>query len=110
MSMNTLTVPVSASRGWLWEFLEGRPPMAMYPEEAEGILQYQVRLSHLRTPDPCEGETTEARSCFFLRYYSGKREIFWADTEAQTLIPLSLLVSYKGHREFYPNLEIGTPR
>jgi hypothetical protein len=90
--------------------LEGRPPMAMHPDDAAAILRYQERLSRLRKPDPCEGEVSEARSCFLLRRYAGKREIFWANTETQELIPLSFLASYKGFPERYPNLEIGTPR
>ena len=82
--------------------------MEMYPEEVQPTLQYQARLVRRREPNPFEGETTEARSCFLLRYYTGKREIFWADTETQTLRPLSLLVYYKGSRELYLDLEIGS--
>jgi hypothetical protein len=115
-----ITAPFSASRGCdlfliavkevLRELVLGRPPMAMYPGEIDETLEYQKRLSRLRTPNPFEGETTEARSCFLLRYYSGKREIFWADTETQALIPLSFFASYRGQSEYYPDLEIGTPK
>ena len=116
MSSAPITAPVSANRSFdpalkkLWDFLEGRPPMAMYPEEAVDTLRYHERLARMRTPNPCEGEASEARSCFLLRYYAGKREIFWADTGTQTLTPLVFLATYKGRRESYPNIEIGTPR
>jgi hypothetical protein len=92
-----------------WEFVY-RPPMAVYPDEMVVSFEYQRRLAHLRQPDPCEGEVAEARSCFMLRYYSGKREIFYADTETQELTPLSFFASYKGQPEYYPDLEIGTPK
>jgi hypothetical protein len=111
----SITAPVSANQSFdpalkkLWGFLD-RDPMEMHPEEAANTLQYHERLSRMRTPNPFDGETTEARSCFMLRYYAGKREIFSADTGTQTLRPLSFLAYYKGRRELYPNLEIGTPR
>jgi hypothetical protein len=117
-SSTTITAPISASRGFdlasavtaIKKFLGGRSPMEMYPEEVEAALRYQVRLSRLRTPDPCEGEIGEVRPCFMLRQYSGKREIFWANTETQELVPLSFSASYKGRPERHPNLEIGSPR
>jgi hypothetical protein len=115
-----ITAPMSASRGCdlfltaakklLRELVAGRPPMEMYPGEIDGTLEYQRRLGRLRTPDPFEGEATEARSCFLLRYYSGKRECFFADTDTQELIPLSFFASYRGQPEHHPDLEIGTPK
>jgi hypothetical protein len=93
----------------LRELLYGRPPMEMSPGEMDATLQYQARLAHLRTPE-FEGEATHARSCFMLRYYSGKREVFFADTDSQELTPLSFFASFSGHREYYPDLEIGTPK
>jgi hypothetical protein len=115
-----ITAPFSASRGCdlfftavkklLRELAFGRPPMEMYPGEIDGTLEYQERLSRLRLPNPCEGEAAAARSCFLLRYYSGKREIFFADTSTQELTPLSFFASYKGQPEYYLDLEIGTPK
>jgi hypothetical protein len=115
-----ITAPFSASRGCdlfltavkklLRELAFGRPPMEMYPGEIDGTLEYQKRLDRLRTPNPFEGEAAQARSCFLLRYYSGKREIFYADTDTQELTPLSFFASFNGQFEYYPDLEIGTPK
>jgi hypothetical protein len=93
------------------EILMGRQPLDLYPGEIDATLQYHQRLTRMRTPDPYEGEVlNHARKCFFLRYYSGEREIFSANTETQELVRLSFLASYRGQREIYFNLEIGSPR
>jgi hypothetical protein len=104
-NMNPFSELLTQVWGWMYP-----SPMVMYPDEAVSSLQYAHRLERLYTPNPLEGEATHARSCFLLRYYSGKREIFWADTGTQELIPLSFLAFYGGQREYYPDLEIGTPR
>jgi len=116
-----VTAPMSISRGCdlfftaakklLRELVVGRPPMEMMPGEIDATLQYQERLMRLREPAPCEGDVVgHARSCFLLRYYSGKRECFFADTDTQELTPLSFFASHRGQPECYPNLEIGSPR
>lgn len=92
---------------WDWMYPS---PMAMNRAEAASSLEYRERLGHLMEPDPCEGEAGKARSCFLLRTFAGKREIFWVDTETQEVVPLSFLVSYEGQPGHYPNIEIGTPK
>src|SRR5271167_3260627 len=64
----------------LHEFWGGRPPMQMYPDDVVNTLEYHERLGHLRRPHPCEGSVSEARSCFFLRKYTGQREAYWVNT------------------------------
>lgn len=104
-TMNPLAELMKQVWGWMYP-----SPMTMLPDEATGSLQYAYRLERLRTPNPLEGEVTKARSCFMLRSYSGKRECFFADTERQQLISLPFYASYRGQREYYPDMEIGTPK
>ena len=103
--------PVPASRGFalsavlllkqLWKLLEKRDEMALYPEEAAEIFRYQARRDRLLLPHPCEGEASHARTCFFLKKYEGKREIFWVDTEAGEIRRLAFFAKWQGYPEHF---------
>jgi len=93
----------------LRELLHGRQPMAMYPDEVRNTFEYQQRLGHLRRAHPCEGSVTPARSCFFLRKFTGEPEAYWVNTETGEINPLAFFAKYHGEHEVYCDLEIGTP-
>lgn len=81
----------------------------MYPDDVATTVEYHERLSHLRAPDPCEGEAGKSNSCFFLRKFEEKREVFWVNTETEETNLLAFFVVYKGQRELFCDLEIGAP-
>lgn len=80
-------------------------PMKLYPEDAKQCLAYQSRITRCM-PSPVEGEAGEARVCFFVRSYSGRRECFWVDTEAGEVRPIAFLATY-AERPEHVDLEIG---
>jgi hypothetical protein len=99
-----------------WKLLwANENPLKLYPEEARGIRLYYERTTRthgwgaFQQPHPLEGETSEARSCFFLRKFTGTRELYAVDTEAQTIIPLAFLAFWQGEPQHY-DLEIGIPK
>lgn len=82
-------------------------PLKMYPEEARQVRLYWERGQRLRTPPMFLGEASEARKMFLLKKFSGKRELFYVDTETKEVTPLAFLAFWKGEPEHY-DLEIGS--
>jgi hypothetical protein len=103
--------PMLSTLKRLWDLIGSfgtRPMMALYPDEADEILRYQARRDRLRPPHPLEGETSPARTCFFLKEFgvgaygtNGERELYSIDTEAQTIIRLAFLAYWRGCPEHY---------
>jgi len=100
-------IVIDGLKQFLRELLHGRRLMAMYPDEVVNTLEYNHRLEHLRRPHPCEGTVTPARSCFFLRKFSGERKVFWVNTETQEINELAFFAKYQGQRQLFCDLEIG---
>lgn len=94
---------------WTWLTVSHPNPMKMYPEEAAEVLRYQARRDRTRMPEATLGEASPARSCFFLRKYTGTQEFWNVDTETQQIVRLAFFAKWEGEDKHY-DLEIGTPK
>ena len=90
----------------LWDALWTSPnPLKMHPDEAKSVRQYYERTQRQRPPDPNEGEVSKARTCFFLKKFTGEREQYYVDTEAGEIHKLAFTANYEDHSEHF-DLEI----
>ena len=90
-----------------WTRFWGYPPLVLYQEDLNALIEYQDRIDRLKLPHPCEGEAGKHNVCFWVHKFTGEREVFSVNTETQEVIKLSFFAKFEGTPELHCDMEIG---